>query len=147
VIAPTQLLRVPAVVVEDFHRGAVVDLRSATSAPRLVTLLVTAQRLVATAVVDSVVNKAAMVAALVVDVVDKPATHAVVMVTCLVTALKVKSATTAARLVTCPETAHLRPAASEHVTNASLLAMFRLNALTKSAIASWQNTMRPTTIQ
>ncbi len=45
----------------------------------MVTLLATAQRLVATVVVDSVVNKAAMVVALVVDVADKPATHAVVM--------------------------------------------------------------------
>jgi len=82
VIARTQLPRAPAVVVVDLEDREV-DLKSATSAPRSVTLLATAQRLVATGEVDMEVNRADMVVDLeaveVVVEVDKPATLAAVM--------------------------------------------------------------------
>lgn len=133
--APTLLKRVLDVAVEDSHPEVVEDLKSATSALRLVTLPVTARRLVdtAAAVVVSAASKdtVAVDMEVVVVVVDKPATLAVVMDTCLVTVPKAKSATTAVRLVTCPETAHPRQPASALATSASNLATFRLNARTK----------------
>jgi hypothetical protein len=135
VIAPTQLPRVLAVVVEDSLPEVVVETRSATSAQRSDTLLVTAPRLVDTeAKVDLAVVREATVVADMVAVVAKAvklATLAEATVTCLVTAPKVRSATTAVKLVISPETAPPRPAASVLATSASNPATFRLNARTK----------------
>jgi len=131
-IARTLLLRVLDEAVEDFNLVGV-DLRSATSAPRLATSLVTALRLVDTVEVDTVVNKVdtAVVSVADEEVVDKLATHAVAMDTCLVTALKARSATTVAKLVISPETAPPRPHPSEPATSASSPVTSRLNALTR----------------
>jgi len=134
VTAPTHLLRAVLVVVVSLPAVVVVVevAKSAISAPRSVTLLVTALRLLADMVAAAMVaTKVDTVADSVVVKVVKLATPAVVMVTCLVTAPKVKSATTVARLVISPETAHLRPALSALAINASNLATFRLNAQTK----------------
>jgi len=109
--------------------------KSATSAPRLVTSPVTALRLlvdmVVAAMVATKVDTVVVAADSVVVKVVKLATPAVVMATCLVTAPKVKSATTAARLVTCPEIAHPRQPLSAPATSASNLATSRLNVQTK----------------
>jgi len=145
VIATTQLLRVLAVVVAVVEDSmlvvvAAVDLKSATSAPRLVTLLATALRLVAmVAEVDMAVNKADMVVGSVVveaeaEEEDRLATLVVVMATCLATVPRVKSATTAVRLVISPGTAHPKPAVSALAISASNPDMFRLNARTKSSL-------------
>lgn len=78
--APTQPPRVLDVVVEDSLKVAVVDPRSATSAPRSDTLHETALRPVATVAVDTVVNNKADTevdsVAQLVAVVDRPATPA-----------------------------------------------------------------------
>lgn len=97
VTAKMPLLKVLDVV--DSHQVVVVEAKSATSAPRLATLPVTAQSKVVGSTVD-MVNKVATVEATAVDAEAKPATLAVVMAICPVTAPKVKSATTAALLAT-----------------------------------------------
>lgn len=131
VTAPTHPPTVVLVVVASLLEVVVLP-KSATSAPRLVTLPATALRLVDTAVVDTVVLKVATAVVDSVDAkVDKHATRAVVMDICLVTALKAKSATIVARLVISQETAHPRPPPSELATSASNPATFRLNARTK----------------
>ncbi|PMD25600.1 hypothetical protein NA56DRAFT_738273, partial [Hyaloscypha hepaticicola] len=135
VIAPTQLARVLAVAAVDSLLVAVVETKSATSAQRSDTSLVTALRLVDTEakVVDLAATKADMaVADTVADVkVVKLATPAAVTVTCLVTAPKDRSATTAVKSVISPETAPPRPAASVLATSASNPATSRHNARTK----------------
>jgi len=120
----------------------VVQLKSATSAQRLVTLPVTALRLVATVVVavavtvetkadTAVVLEVTVVVVVLETTADKPATPAVDTVTCLATALRAKSATTVARSVIFPETAPLRLQLSELATNASNLVTSKLNAQTR----------------
>jgi len=138
VIAITLLLRVlDVVLVEEDSTlvAAVVDLKSATSAPRSVTLLVTALRLVGMVVaVDMELNKVGMVEDLVVVAVvaeDKLATHVAVTDTCPAIAPKVKSATTVVRSAIFLEIAHPRPAVSELAISASNPDTFRLNARTK----------------
>jgi len=136
VIATTQQLKVPVVAV-DTAPVVAVDLKSATSAPRLVTLPVTALRLAAMAEVDMAVNRAAMVvdsAAVEAEVEDKPATLVVAMAICLATALRARSATTVVRLATCLETAPPRPAANVLATNASNPDTFRRNARTRTSL-------------
>jgi len=135
---PKRVLDVVALVV------LVVQPKSATSAQRLVTLPVTALRLVATVVVvaaATVETKADTAAVLEVTevvvaetTVDKPVTPAVVMVTCPATALRAKSATTAVRLDIFPETAPLRLRPSELATSASNLVTSRLNAPTRLGV-------------
>jgi len=142
VIATTQLLRVPDVVPVEEDSTLVVEVedpKSATSAPRSVTLPATALRLVATeeVVVDMEPNKVDMVGdSVVVEAVaeDKPAILVVVTDTCPATAPKAKSATTAVRSVIFPETAHPRLAASVLATSASNPDTFRLNARTKPSL-------------
>ncbi|KAH9217763.1 hypothetical protein DL95DRAFT_92125 [Leptodontidium sp. 2 PMI_412] len=134
VIAKTLPLRVLDVVAVDSN--PVVDPKSATSAPRLVTLLVTAPRL-ADMVADSAAARADMAADAVATEVDKvarPATPAEDTDTCPVTAPKAKSATTVARSAISQETALLRTTMSVPATSASSQVTFKLNAQTKSPV-------------
>jgi len=129
------------VVVEDFLPVVAVETKSATSAQRSATLLVTAPRLVdmEAKVVDLVAVKDTEVAA--VDMADvkvaRLATPAEDTVTCLVTAPKARSATTAVKSVISPETAPPRPAVSVLAISASNPATFRLNARTRPFISQY----------
>jgi len=142
-IARTLLLRaldVEVVVEEEEDSKLVVDLKSATSAQRSVTSLVTAPRLADTVVVveDSVATRVDMVVALAdveVEVVEeleaRPATLVVDMDTCPVIAPRAKSATTVVKSDISPETVPPRPLPSELATSASSPVTCRLNAPTK----------------
>lgn len=129
------------VVVVDSLPVAAVEAKSATSAQRSVTLLVTAPRLVDTVAkaVDLVAVKDTVV--VVVDMADvkaaRLATPAEDTVTCLVTAPRARSATTVVKSVISHETAHLRQAASALATSASNPATFRLNARTKLSLSQY----------
>lgn len=130
-----------AVVVVDSLPVAAVEAKSATSAQRSVTLLVTAPRLVDT--VAKAVDLAAVkdTVVVVVDMADvkaaRLATPAEDTVTCLVTAPRARSATTVVKSVISHETAHLRQAASALATSASNPATFRLNARTKLSLSQY----------
>lgn len=129
------------VVVVDSLPVAAVEAKSATSAQRSVTLLVTAPRLVDT--VAKAVDLAAVkdTVVVVVDMADvkaaRLATPAEDTVTCLVTAPRARSATTVVKSVISHETAHLRQAASALATSASNPATFRLNARTKLSLSQY----------
>lgn len=128
-------------VVVDSLPVVAVEAKSATSAQRSVTLLVTAPRLVDTVAkaVDLVAVKDTVV--VVVDMADvkaaRLATPAEDTVTCLVTAPRARSATTVVKSVISHETAHLRQAASALATSASNPATFRLNARTKLLLSQY----------
>lgn len=128
-------------VVVDSLPVVAVEAKSATSAQRSVTLLVTAPRLVDTEAkaVDLAAVKDTVVA--VVDTADvkvaRLATPAEDTVTCLVTALRARSATTVVKSVISHETAPPRLAASALATSASNPATFRLNARTKLLLSQY----------
>jgi len=142
-IARTLLLRaldVEVVEEEEEDSNLVVDLKSATSAQRSVTSLVTAPRLADTVVVveDSVATRVDMVVALadvevevVVELEARPVTLVEDMDTCPVIAPRVKSATTVVKSDISPETVPPRPLPSELATSASSPVTSRLNAPTK----------------
>jgi len=140
-IAKTLLLRVLDVVA--VVSNPVVDPKSATSAPRSVTLPATAQRLVATVAVsaeDKADTEADVEVDTVVDKEDRLATPVEDTVTCPVTAPKDRSATTAARLDISQETAQLRTTTSVLATSASSQVTSRLSAPTK--LPSRKDTLR-----
>jgi len=145
-IAPTLLLRELAVEPADFKLVVVVEPRSATSAQRSATSLVTAQRQVDTVVVDLAVMPADMVAvAFLADArVARHATAVADTATCHVTVPKAKSATTVARLAISPGTAPRRPPASALAISASSPVTSRRNAPTKVTICTraQQHTLR-----
>jgi len=112
--------------------------KSATSAPRLVTLPAIALRPVVTAaVVTEVETKedtvVVPVTEVVLETVDRPAILVVATVTCLVTAPRAKNATTVAKSAIFPVIAQQRPQLSELATSASNPATSRLNAPTKNS--------------